>query len=1127
MNPKKRTLGAIAAFALAIALNTSHQVYAAEAAGLPGLRDLRCELQSSPLGIDTPKPRLSWKLDDNRRGARQTAYQVVVAETAEALHAGKDLLWDTGKVASNQTIHFAYGGKPLVSWQRYWWKVRAWDMNGEASAWSEPGWWETAALSPKDWKADWIVMKHQPTHKKDGEKDDLGDWLYAANLKPFVYGHQYTEVHQHFRKDVDFPDNVAITAARLLVDTKNPCKIWINGQVIVDELSGRKPAPTAIVITDAQAECRRQSDSRSRMQTFDAAPFLRKGKNTLAVELLQEPDIPTSAFRGVMVCTLASGERLAVLTDTTWRVRSTADDGQWSPRFSKEDSERWFLPDWIATKKEPERWSSATSTGDIHPLDYRRAALFRKQFIVKPGIASARIYASALGVYEVFINGQRVGRDELTPGRSSLSNEPCWKKGREHLVQYQVYDVTHLLKEGENVMAAQVCNGWWNGGLRNIDCHPPAWFAELVVRHGKGETQWVRTDGSWKSSPSPVVFDALGWGETYDARLEQPGWNAPGFDDHNWAAVRTQKFEPAPELISQIGPPCRVTETLPPIAIRRQGDAYTVDFAQILSGWCRLTIHNAPPGTVLRLKSTHIHEKGIDEYICRGTASETWRVRSRYNTFQSVVLTGFPGELKPDQIAMEVVHDDLPEAGTFTCSNEVVNRLWRGIRRTLRGNLQTVVQDCAREKQLWGGEVQGCNRVMCWMMDSAAYNARFVRLFGGGYTMGGAPAWDDSIFTHAWNSFVLYGDTSVAERAYGEMQLIADQRAKSQDGVYFSAQFEDWFAVESAKNGMAGAFWQYLSTQRLSRLAEALGQEEDASRYAKMLPPIAEGFNRKFLDRTQAVYDGNLQKSYALPVYLGIVPDDLWSRISEKLERSVAALDQEMAARNPKRHEELKKSNPVGYSLDDHPTVAPHAAPFLLHALTSAGHHETAYRMLTQETRPSWGYMVADDRSGMCEHYNRGGSHTGHCSIGDWIFETLGGIRADARYPGLTRFIVKPQPAGDLKAAKATYESLHGRIESDWRRDEDGTFSLRLTVPPNTEALVYLPVSSGGKAAITEGGLPVAKAPGVHSVSMNELPSLQRGDAQGHQSKDEQALFAQQARAFRVEAGSFDFRVAH
>ena len=993
---------------------------------------LRCEYLENPIGLDTRVPRLSWALGDDRRGARQTAYQVLVAASAEDLAGDRGTVWDSGRVESPQSVLVPYGGPELRARQQYCWKVRAWDGAGVASPYSKPATWEMGLLGPEDWTARWI----SPGAPEAGHPIERASWIWhPATQAP---GGQAC-----LRTSLDIPEGATVTAASLRVAVDNEYTLSINGDEIGTGTEWRSAA------------------------TYDVARALRAGRNAIALAVRNQ-DGPAGALLGLRV-TYADGTKTDVVSDGRWRAAREPAEGWTTAAF---DDSAWDAAAVVAPY-------GAGPWGDVAGSGAQGSSCLRKEFRLGGRIASARAYASGLGLYELTVNGQRAGDALLTPG---------WTYYPKH-VQYQTYDVTPLLHEGANAVGAVLGNGWWGAGMAGAwRDGPPRFILQLEVRYADGRTETVVTDRTWRSHPSPVLEDSLYNGETYDARLEQRGWDEAPFDDAAWSPVEVRDA-PLDVLVAQSDPLIRVTDELAPLAITQPAEGVNVvDFGQNLPGKARIRVHG-PPGTRVQLRFAEVlrpdgqvytdnyrSARATDVYILKGEGDEVWEPRFTYRGFRYAEVTGWPGELKPTDITARVLHSDAPFIGEFRCSDDLVNRIQHNVTWGQRSNMHSVPTDCPqRDERLgWMGDAQAFSDTSCWNMDMARFYSKWMRdivdsqgedghVTDVAPTLGGGPAapgWGDAVVVIPWTVYRFTGDTRIIEDNFAAMRAWVEyMRANAPGNLYEREGYGDWVAPVGSPTRPIGAAYYYYSTKLLADMAAAIGRTEDAATYAGLADEIAAAFNGAYFDAAANDYAGGTQTAKVLPLYFGLVPP-------ERREAVAANLVADIVAR------------------DDHLSTGFLGTAYLMPVLSDTGHNDVAMKLALQRTYPSWGYMAEKGATTIWELWNsdtagpgmNSRNHFALGAVGRWFYEDLAGIQPDAKAPGFRHIIIRPRPGDDLTWAEGTYQCVYGEVRSHWERRDDG-LRLEVTVPANTTATIYIPAPAADR--VTESGLPLAQAEGV------------------------------------------------
>ncbi len=999
-------------------------------AGLGAPKDLRCEYGANPLGIDTPAPRLTWQVNDDRYGAVQAAYQVAVSTDPKMADEAR-VVWDTGKVESDSCVLVPYAGKPLTSATRYYWRVRTWDGQGQASPHSEPAWFEMGLLKAEDWIAKWIAP---PADEPQEPELPWGDWIWNDEVK----GDKATAF---FRAVVDLPIGVRIHKATLRITADNSFTAFMNGRRIAVGADYRQ------------------------IVKLDTSHQLEPGLNILAVEV--KNDTGPAGLIYTLRVELNDGKVVDTVSGPEAKTFAKAVDHWNQPSF---DDDAWRKAS-VVGPYGCEPWKQLKE-----PPGPQRSQYVRKEFKVGAGVARARVYATGLGTYVLHINGQRVGDDIFAPG---------WTK-YDKRIQYRTFDVTKLLNEGDNAIGAILGNAWWSSGLGWLSVRETAdqgllLTAQLRIDYEDGRSETVATDTTWKLHPSPITRNTLYHGETHDARLEISGWDRPGLDEKDWKPAIEAK-SPTQQLCAQVGEPIRVTQELKVEQISEPAKGtYIFDFGQNASGYVRIKV-KGPAGTKIRLRFGEVLDndgtlyranyrsaEATDYYVCRGEGEEVWEPTFTYRGFQLCEVTGWPGVPDRDSLTFRVLHSAAAPAGEFECSNWLINRVQRAITWGQRSNMHSVPTDCPqRDERLgWMGDAQIFAPTACWNMNMAPFFAKWMRDIVDSQAPDGAttdvaptvvvhgpaaPGWGDAVTVVPWTVYRFYGDTRIIEENYDAMvRWVEYMRGKAKDGLLYDRKgYGDWVPVVTSPSEPIGAAYYYHSTKLVSKMAAVIGKKADADKYAELANRIAERFNSEYLDKSANYLEGT-QAANLLPLHFGITPPDQRKAVFENIVKDVK-------------------------TRGDHLSTGFLASAMLLPTLTRFGQQDLAYRVATQSDYPSLGYMVTHGATTIWERWNsdkmdpsmNSRNHFAFGSAGEWYFETLAGIQPDPDAPGFKHFIIHPQPTGDLTWVKATYPSAYGMIESHWELCE-GTLVLNVSIPANTSARVHVPVAGSEPPMIAAG----------------------------------------------------------
>jgi alpha-L-rhamnosidase len=1026
---------------------------------------LRCEYRVDPSGIDVAAPRLSWVLDCRQRSAVQSAYQILVAASIENLKQNNGDLWDTGKVHSDRSNQVVYEGKPLRSRMHCYWKVRVWDKDNKVSAWSEPASWTIGLLEPEDWQAEWIGYDATPPasyqDKDKPEPLNLGanKWIWFDEGNPQESAPIAT---RFFRRTVEIPSDKKVRRARFALIADNEAVLFVNGR----EAGKAKGWQT--------------------VQTLDVTEKLAAGKTTLAIAVTNQGDKANPAgLAGKLLIEFETGDPMTVPIDRSWKVSDVEQSNWQKPDF---DDGVWPLAKEIAQFGD-EPWGQPSQQELILPPP----PFLRKTFFVNKPVKRAVVYASALGLYELHINGKRVGEDYFTPGWTDYTKR----------VYYQSYDVTNLLTKSGNAIGAILADGWYAGYLgfgkkREHYGDKPRLCVQLELEYTDGTRQTVATDQSWKAAYGPLLEADLLMGETYDGPRENPDWCSYWFNDAAWEPVAaTDRIEDqlqaypgvTVQKILQINPK-KLTEP-------KQG-VYVFDMGQNFAGWVRLKVQGQagtkvvlrfaemlnPDGTIY---TTNLRAaRCTDTYILKGKGQEIWEPRFTYHGFRYVEVTGYPGKPGLDAIAGVVLHSNTPLAGAFECSNPMINQLYSNIVWSQRGNFIEVPTDCPqRDERLgWTGDAQIFIRTATYNMDVAAFFTKWLVDLEDAQTKEGAfpdvaphkvamgsgvPAWGDAGVICPWTIYQVYGDERVLQKHYESMKKwIAYLEKNSKDLLRPAYGYGDWVSIASdtPKDVIATAYFAY-STRLVSKAAAVLGKNDEAAQYEKLFEQIKDAFNKAYVSDDVRI-KGQTQTCYLLALYFDLLADDKRPRATQHLVEAIKEKDWHLS------------TGFVGLS-------------YLLPTLTQTGHLDIAYRLLATDTFPSWGYSIRNGATTIWERWDgwtedkgfqtpdmNSFNHYAFGSVGRWLFNTVAGIDTDG--PGYKKIIIRPRPGG-ITSAKAGYESIYGRVVSDWQL-KDGMFTLNVTIPPNTTATIYVP--AGSAESVTESSRPATSAEAVRFLRMDQ-----------------------------------------
>ena len=1079
---------ALAVAGLVLPLSTA----AADAGRLTAI-DLRCDAAVDPLGVDSTPPRLSWRLQGEGRGLRQTAWQVLVASSRAALDANRGDVWDSGRVQSDDQACVVAARRPLRSAEQLFWKVCVWDGAGRAAAWSAPATWTMGQLDPAGWSARWIAHP---------------DWLKWVRPRLGYHSGETRDPNttKWIQLDLREPHAIETLRLRALMHT-------------VQEMAG---FPRRFKI-----EAANDPEFRQATVITDQTP------QDFAEPWTSLYDIPangvTARYLRLTAPVLRVSGGMACLAFC--QIEVMAGGRNVAPGAVVTASDSW----------ENELWSAAAVVDGlgipgVNPFANRTLRL-RCEFVVRPGLRRALAFVCGLGQHELSLNGARVDAGLFTPGWTNYA-KTCL---------YDTLDLTARLQTGANAVGLTLAGGMYNvqdGGGRYVKFvtpfRPLTAIAQIRLEYADGSVETVATDERWRGAPGPVTFANMFGGEDYDARLEANGWDRPGFDDSTWAAA-VPGTGPGGVLkgFSHAAPALGTFEMLQPVARRELRPGVEVyDLGQNTALVLRLAVQG-PAGSIVRVVPAELikDDGSVDRGSCahgaapawwqytlcggtglqRGTglptrgmenmglethatenmgpethATETWAPTmfyhgSRYLQVERSAPEGGGPLPEVESIEGLVFHSTAAPVGEFACSNELFNRIRSLVRWAQQSNSVSVLTDCPHRERLGWLEQYHLNG------PALRYESDLTRLFTKGFgDMADAqlpnglvpdtapeyvtfaegfrdsPEWGSALILAAWQQYQFTGDDTVLRRHYDAMRRYLDYLSGRATGHVLNHGLGDWYDLGPNPPGRAqltpvaltATAIYYEDARALAAIARRLGRSEDAAALDKLAAEIRAAINQTFFDPVRGVYSSGSQTADAMPYVLDLVEP---ARAAGVLNAIVADVEQRGNALT---------AGDVGFH-------------YLLRALAQGGRSDVIYQLNNQSERPGYGFQLARGATSLTEAWNADPrSSQNHFMLGqitEWFYHDLAGIQCDPEGPGFRKIIIKPALLDDLTWVKASYDSIRGRIASAWAR-ENGRVMLHVTIPPNSTATVHVPARNA--ASVTEGGRPAAQAPGVRFLRM-------------------------------------------
>ena len=991
--------------------------------------ELRCEYQRNPVGLDVSSPRFNWILESEGFGQKQSAYQILVASDETLLTETKADVWNSGRIISDQSINIHYAGKTLESLQKYYWKVRVWDKDGKVSGWSKSGWWITALMDSAMFKGQWITFSKPIDHEVyqvDVPMDLKGaKWLWY----PGENAVQSTAAAKYkFSRDFEVGDVKSLTSAKIILTADNSFKLSVNGKLVG------------------------VSNNWQYATIFNLIDYLIEGENRIEIEAENDAVSPAG-----LMCRLVVEDpkgNFELISDKRWKVTPVADShGEWAAAQE------------IANFGDSPWGHVSASSLNTFWTQEAPSPLLRKEFDLKGRIESAYAVIAGLGCYVLKINGEPIGDKVLDPVFTNYTKT----------VLYSTYDVTTHLSKGANAVGIMLANGWYNSHTKDAwDYDKAPWrdrpkaLMDIVVNYADGTTETISTDTSWLGSNGPLVADAIRSGEVYDARLEQEGWDRPGFDASGWEAV-TPATAPKGRLCAEMMPATKVQETIKPIAITEpKPGVYLFDMGVNIAGWAKLKISGSR-GQKITLRYGEVLKDGMlnvdnirgltysgpfqtDTYYLKGDGVEQWHPLFVYHGFRYVEVTGLISKPSQDMIEACVVHTDFEQAGKFECSNAMFNTIQKLTERSYKGNFVGIPTDCPqREKNGWTADAHlaaelamyNFNNVPAyekWLgdfRDDQDGNGRYSCIIPSpGWGARDLTEWDSAYMIVAWYLYLYRGDIQAIEDNYDAMKRYIENVDKRIASTSYVVGFGlgDWCndGGSSTPVSLTASAYFYYDTVLMARFAKLLDKETDVRYFSELGEKVKAAYLARFY-KGNGIYDAGQQTASAMSLFYGLVPD------SEK-EKVLAQLVKDINVRG------------------GHHDTGILGSKCIFRVLCEGGQSETAMVMLTQKTRPSFGYWIENGATSLYENWTNAPGSMNHIMFGDisaWFYSTLGGIQADPENPGFKHIIIKPEFAKGIEWVKAEHASSYGDIRVNWKITGD-TFRCDIEVPVNTDATIQL-----------------------------------------------------------------------
>lgn len=1019
------------------------------------ITNLTVNYEQNPIGIEQI-PQFGWRMKSNEDGQLQTAYRIVVAETAVQLEA-QEFVWDSGKIASGISVAIPYEGVDLKPETNYRWKVYVWDRNGAQIESHEEAFFEMG-VTDNNWEgASWIgIRKESEIEPVTNTKYQIAyDIKLGRTYSGFIWGMDTNQYGDYLRCDFNtLGEDIVFSVTEFLHGEESVSSVKLNQ----DSLAAFENLDTFIA---KEHQVMLDIEGRTLCTFVD-------GIQVLETNIKKEKNVDNIGFWTDRGAYYAYYDNISIVDQTDNRIiyNEGFDDSQ----------NHIFSPYYI---KVLDGWCEASSGFLLTPGVEEPAPMLRRSFASDNThhIVSARLYATALGDYRIYLNGEDICEEYLSPGRSIYSKE----------TYYRTYDVTSFLKEqgAENVIGAILGHGRYNKS-NTKEGENIAFQAKLVIEYDDGNTQIIVTDDTWQVfADGPIRNDDMFLGEVYDATKEQLGWCESGYNPERWRQANVfTEYDTLDKKASE-SPAVKCLETITPVQILEPiTGTYVYDFGQNFNGNCQIIFRNitkkAGQTVTIRYAEALNEEKmscrddivgtiwtqnlfmadNTDYYIMSGAGEESYTPSLVCRGFRYVQISGIAEPISIEDISGLVLSADNRQTGSFICSDEKVNRLYESIYWTQRSNFLDVPTDCPQrdERFGWTGDAQVFANTASYNADTYSYLRKYTQMLIAGQDENGAfpeiapsvgidsaaNGWSDAGVILVWELYQQYGDREIINKNLDAMCKYVDHLVDtSENYIRTEHHYGDHNAISGIDDDIINTAQCAYVAGLLAKMSAAVGEKEIANKYTMVYNQYKKAWQEHYINADGSI-DCWLQSAYALGLGYGLYPASLENKGAACLNNAVMANDYHLN---------------TGYI----------ATQFLLPVLCKYGYIDTAYRILCQDTYPSWNDMLALGQTTITEVWNsrydtedgtyaiRGSlNHFGLGTVGQWLYSDMLGIIRDEESPGFKHFYLRPLPGGGLTYASGSYECVYGTIESSWEV-KGAELVFRFVIPANTTATVSLP----------------------------------------------------------------------
>ncbi len=745
-----------------------------------------------------------------------------------------------------------------------------------------------------------------------------------------------------------------------------------------------------------------------------------------------------------------------------WKVKVWDQNNSASPWSEVSTFEMGLLnsSDWVA------KWIGTKDLQKIKVKENIPATYFKKTFNIENNVNNARAYICGLGYYELFINGEKVGDHVLSPNQTNYDRRQVnsFENGKvanmSTRVNYETFDITNFLQIGNNTVTVILGNGWYFQNERSeyfpLYYDTPRFITQMLIEDQEGSKRTIISDESWKNRKGPILGNNIYFGEIYDARLENEIWNVNEADEKNWISSAIVRA-PEGKLQAQISPPDRVIRTIQPVAVTvPRKDITRFDFGTMFSGWVKIKI-KGKRGTELKL--TFFEDNGnsyeqTDTYILKGGGMEEWEPRFTWHSFRYVEISGSTTMLTKENLEGQVVHTDVESAGNFESSNFLFNRILGDYNKTQLDNMHGgVPTDCPhRERRGYTGDGQIAAQAAIYNFDMQSFYTKWLDDIADaqnketGYVPntvpyhngGGGTPWGSAYIIIPWYMYLYYGDVSLLENHYKGMKhyIVYLKTQTDDDGLIIEDQLGEWVppAITEIPPSFVSSAYYYYNLTLIAKMANILKMKADATTFLKLAENTKRSFHNRYFKPELFSYSIGRQGANVFPLAFDMVPKKFIDGVFKTL------------------------ANNIEVTTEGHFDTGMMGTPYLLEVLTKYGRSDLAYTIMNRKDFPSFGYNIERGATTLWETWtgNESHSHPMFGSVTAWFYQGLGGIHPDPEEPGFKHIIIKPNPVDELDFANTTYSSVYGDIQSNWELN-NGDFKLKVSIPPNTTATVYIP----------------------------------------------------------------------